>query len=256
MKGRDLKLLLTALLLAACSQAPPPAPNAALPDWSGAWLINNARPVSARAGAPQEGPPAEAPPPGAGPWTPGVPLRPQYQQVRLQERTERKVGIGNLASCKPVGMPGVMAHPMLIEFLSTPGRVTVLFQDGEVRRIYTDGRGHPPPEELEYGFQGHSIGHWEGSTLVVDTIGISDQSNLLLESDVNVTRNTHIVERIFLRDPQTLQIDTVVSDEELFSEPYAFSRTFVRSPLPMSEPGCAYNNRDSDTAVDLTPPPP
>jgi hypothetical protein len=185
-----------------------------------------------------------------------VPLKPRYEQARLQARLDGKAGIGNLSRCKPVGMPGVLAHPMLTEYLFTSGRVTVLYQDGEVRRIYTDGRGHPPPEELEYGFEGHSIGHWEGLTLVVDTVGISPEANLLMDSDTNVTRNTHIVERIFLKDPQTLQIDAVVSDEELFTEPYAFTRTYVRSALPISEPGCASNNRDTDTSVDLTPPPP
>lgn len=189
-----------------------------------------------------------------------VPLKPRYQQQRTATVLAALAGHVsadiNQTNCRPDGMPSVLQHPMMIEYLFTPGRVTVLFEDGEVRRIYTDGRGHPPAEELEYGYEGHSIGHWEDSTLVVDTVGISPQSDLLANNDVKATRNTHIVERISLNSAHNLQIDTVVSDDELFTKPYAYTRTYERSRLPIQEPSCASHNRDNDRTVDLTPPPP
>jgi hypothetical protein len=245
-------LLATLLLLAACSNSPTaPAPAAALPDWSGVWTISDESFVK-----------------GVLPDTGGsddktardqslVPLKPKYQQQRTDSSMANAIGkggIGNLPHCIPAGMPGVLQHPMMSEYLFTPGRVTVLFEDGEVRRIYTDGRGHPPAEELEYGYEGHSVGHWEGATLVVDTIGISPQADLLSNNDVRVTRNTHITERLFLNTAHDLQIDTVVSDDELFTKPYAYTRIYQRSPLPIPEPSCASRNRDNDSTVDLTPP--
>src|SRR5215510_15461358 len=77
------------------------------------------------------------------------------------------------------------AHPtwMLVthnamEILFTPGRVTMLGEsDGNrLRRIYTDGRLHP--ETPDPSFHGHSIGRWEGDTLVVDTVDILPQAPL------------------------------------------------------------------------------
>ena len=57
------------------------------------------------------------------------------------------------------------------EFLFTPGRVTIIQEAYmQVRRVFTDGRGHPA--DLDPTFNGHSIGHWEGDTLVIDTAGL------------------------------------------------------------------------------------
>jgi hypothetical protein len=53
-----------------------------------------------------------------------------------------------------------------------------------------------------------------------------------------------------------MQIDTVVSDDELFAKPYAYTRIYERTPLPIQEPSCASKNRDNDREVDLTPPAP
>ena len=241
-----------ALTLTACSRsAPPDVASAALPDWSGVWSITNESFLTgalADSGFDEKTAHDQS----------RVPLKPQYQELRTKSG-EILPGVptsGNLLSCTPSGMPGVMQHPMMTEYLFTPGRVTALFEDGEVRRIYTDGRSHPPVEEMEYGYQGHSIGHWEGSTLVVDTVGISPQADLLLNNGVRATRNTHIVERIVLKDTQTMQIDTVVSDDELFAKPYAYTRIYERTPLPIQEPSCASKNRDNDREVDLTPPAP
>ena len=68
-------------------------------------------------------------------------------------------------------MPGIMMvgqYP--IEFLFTPGRVTTHHEAWmQLRSIWTDGRKHP--DDWDPTFYGHSIGHWEGSTLVVDTVG-------------------------------------------------------------------------------------
>jgi hypothetical protein len=213
------------------------------PDWSGVWMINDDTTAMAVADSAGSGE-------GSGIR---VPLRPKYFALRATLVTEGRQG--NLPTCLPAGMPGLMQHPMMTEFLFTLGRITMLFEDGEVRRIHTDGRNHPAEAEQEYGPSGHSIGRWEKQTLVIDTVGISEQSDLLMLGPVRTTRKTHVTERVYLKNADTLQIDTVVSDEELFSKPYAYTRSYERLPLAMGDPSCASTNRDTDRSVDLTPPP-
>jgi len=251
-------------LLGACTRQPAttdsagPGANASsrgtqqtLPDWSGAWALSDesflkgAFPDTGYAGFGDDG--------GR------VPLHPKYKAVRDQSgrRSQMVAAAGNLPKCLPGGMPGIMQHPLMFEFLFTPGRVTLLFEDGEVRRIWTDGRSHPAPEDTQESFSGHSIGHWEGETLVVDTVGISPRADLLLGNDLRATRNTHLIERMALENKDTLRVETEVQDEELFTGPYKYTRTYVRSPLPMTDSNCTANNRDNDQKdIDLTPPPP
>ena len=75
-------------------------------------------------------------------------------------------------NCEPDGFPYIMNFPYSLEFLFTPGKITVI-QEAlmQVRRIFTDGRPMPSREELDPNYFGYSRGHWEGDTLVVTTIG-------------------------------------------------------------------------------------
>ena len=75
--------------------------------------------------------------------------------------------------CVTRGLPGDMGSAeTMMEFGYTPGEIMIVQVEGSVRHIYTDGRPHPNVEDLIDTFQGDSIGHWEGDTLVVDTIAI------------------------------------------------------------------------------------
>jgi hypothetical protein len=221
-----------------------------LPDWSGAWALSDdsflkgAFPDTGYAGFGDDG--------GR------VPLRPKYKAIRDDSgrRSQQVAAAGNLPKCLPAGMPGMMQHPLMFEFLFTPGRVTLLFEDGEVRRIWTDGRSQPAPQDILESFPGHSIGHWQGEALVVDTVGISPRADLLMANDLRPTRNTHVIERLVLENKDTLRVDTEVQDEELFTAPYKYTRTYVRSPLQLTDSSCTANNRDNDQKeIDLTPPP-
>jgi hypothetical protein len=251
---RQLGVACCVILLSGCgarqtaSTAPP-----ALPDWSGSWSAD-----------------ADDPEPRF--HTPGsvflavrdsmglpgsaVPFTPKYAALRAAAVSkEGKTPGGALHYCLPSGMPGLMNHGTQFEFLFSPGRITMIFEDGEVRRIYTDGRAHPDKSELYVDVSGHSIGHWEGSTLVVDTVGMHPSAELFLENALKVTRNTHIVERIARTAEGPLQIDTEVSDTEIFSEPYRYMRRYPRVGEATFVVGCTRNNRDTDDHVDLTPPP-
>ena len=117
-----------------------------------------------------------------------------------------------------------------LEFLFTPGRVTVLGEsDGNrLRRIYTDGRRHP--EDPQLTMDGHSIGHWEGKTLVVDTVAVMPQAYIATTEGVGVPNDggMHIVERIFLTGPDLLADEMEVTAPKVLTGPWKTTRLFKR----------------------------
>jgi hypothetical protein len=127
--------------------------------------------------------------------------------------------------------PPVIHTLNALEFLFTPGRVTVLgeFDGNRLRRIYTDGRGHPDDPDLT--FNGHSIGRWEGGTLLVDTVAILPEVYLPLGQAVAFPNNgdMHIEERIHLVSADRLIDELVVTAPRALAEPWRISRSFVRS---------------------------
>lgn len=218
-----------------------------LPDWSGTWAMDIESHL--RAGA--EG--RETTETGK-----KVPLTPKYWELRHQA-TIVKQAQQPLSYCLPAGVPGVMLHTIQYEFLFTPGQITMLTENGEIRRFYTDGRKHRPLSEMAGSYEGDSIAHWEGNTLVVDTIGFP-KGTLFQNGDVTATKNTHYVERIFLKDKDHMQIDSVMDDPAIFTKPYAFTRMYERlgPSFPMQEPQCAQSNHllvtPEGDKLDLTPP--
>ena len=219
----------------------------ALPDWSGVWVLSDASWTAAFAGA-------------TGRDGGTVPLTPRYRALRATHLKDGDISsFENESKCIPDGIPGSLGLPHGHEYLFTPGRVTVIVEDGVVRRIDTSGRPHPAAKDLEYSFAGNSIGHWDGRTLIVDTVGISSQAEFLV--GLHTTEKTHLTERIFRRDRNTLEIDAVMTDPAIFVKPWSFTRLYERSTLPPFEyHPCGEGTRDimvdgRQTGVDMTPPP-
>jgi hypothetical protein len=148
------------------------------------------------------------------------------------------------ANCVPPGMPGVMSQPYPVEILFTPGMVTVIAEAYmQVRHIYTDGRGHPDDPDLT--FNGHSIGHWEGDTLVVDSVGFTTDTSLGMNMGTRHSDKMHIVERFHLKDPKTLEITTTIDDPEALAKPWTRTTTYARhSDWTLAEYICQQNNRN------------
>ena len=92
-----------------------------------------------------------------------------------------------------------------------------------VRYIYTDGREHP--RTLEATWNGHSIGKWDGDTLVVDTIGLRDESWLDSDGHEHSTQ-LHVVERFRRATAGTLEIERTLADPIALAKPYT-SRTVL-----------------------------
>jgi hypothetical protein len=202
-----------------------------LPDWSGTWAKPDHIRVKGEAPAPEFSPP----------------FKPDYAPALNVRKTK-----ANAEQCLPGGMPGIMGVPLGYEFLFTPGRVTILAEEGPtIRRVYTDGRAHSADPEPTYA--GDSIGHWEGDTLVVDTTGIRPKAQFFM--GVKTSGQTHVIERIQLVDHDHLQVDTVVEDAVALTMPWHYRWTYVRSTVPFVESYYCDDDRDSNGEPDLQPPP-
>ena len=148
------------------------------------------------------------------------------------------------AFCTLPGMPRITTGMYSLEFLMTPGQVTTIQEwMNETRRIYTDGRTHPSDPDYTYG--GHSIGHWEGDTLVVDTVAINWKDTLFDASGTFHSDATRINERIHLLENGLLEDVVTVTDPKVFTRPWVVKKRYKRADADY-EPGeysCAENNR-------------
>jgi hypothetical protein len=171
----------------------------------------------------------------------GSPLSPTPEYAALRDQLRAASGPSQSANCLPPGMPGIMSQPYPMEFLLTPGKVTIVIEAyTQVRHIYTDGRDLP--EYPDPGFFGTSVGHWEGDTLVVESIGFND---LVTISGVPHSDQMKITERIHLLDDDTMQIETTIADPVALTQPYTTTATFARHrDWTIAEYVCEENNRN------------
>ncbi|HEY6785300.1 MAG TPA: hypothetical protein VI159_10125, partial [Gemmatimonadales bacterium] len=187
---------------------------AKLPDWSGVWtpfISDQARRIRA----------------DPVPWRPEV--AEQVKALEAEEKAGRPKGL--FVDCLPEGMPSwMLISHNAVEFLFTPGRVSLLGEmDGNrLRRIYTDGRPHPPDPDPT--FHGHSIGHWEGQTLVVDTVAVLPESYLAVSEAVGIPNNgdLHVVERFHLAEKDVLHDDLEITAPHILTRPWKTTRIWFR----------------------------
>jgi hypothetical protein len=198
---------------------PPPEPKdwsalASLPDWSGVWTPNMTDQQRRIKTDPV-------------PWNKAA----AAQIAKLEAAEHAGDPKGLFINCLPESMPSWMliTHNAL-EFLFTPGRITMLGEsDGNrLRRIYTDGRGHPADPDPT--FHGHSIGHWEGDTLVVDTVGILPETYIAVSEAVGIPNDgdLHVIERIHLEKPDILRDDLEIIAPHVLTKPWKTSRFLFR----------------------------
>ena len=205
---------------------------AKLPDLTGVWEV-------AMGSAPRQ---------GSGPARGSAPARPPDPALTPEYAAKKRAFEANApedsqaANCLPPGMPGIMTQPYPMEFLLTPGQVTIVIEAySQVRHIYTDGR--PLPEDPDPKFHGTSIGRWQGETLVVETVGFSPQTQL--DRGVPHSDKMKIVERFRLTDPDTMSIETTISDPVVLTAPYTTTGTLKRHRnWTISEYICEENNRN------------
>jgi len=240
-------------------KAPTPADWAGLaelPDLTGVWEMGMGGPPpaagrGARAAAPPGGAPPAGAPPGAraaragrgfGGRGPQPALTPEYA-AKAKAEAAKPAGESETANCLPPGMPGIMSQPYPMEFLLTPGQVTIVIEAySQVRHIYTDGR--PLPVDPDPTFYGFSVGRWEGDTLVAESVGFERTPRGL---SFPYSDKMKIVERFHLTDPDTMAIDTTIVDPDALTQPFSMgTRTLKRHRnWTIAEYVCEENNRNS-----------
>jgi len=129
---------------------------------------------------------------------------------------------------------GVGADLFPAEIVQTPDEIVVLQEEGRGRwQIYLN-RGHP--RSLQPNFWGDSVGHWEGNTLVVDTIGFNGAAD-------NTTTTTHVISRLRkLNGGHNLELQTTIEDPQTYLEPAVRTTTSIWHPeLQVLEFQCEEN---------------
>jgi len=125
------------------------------------------------------------------------------------------------AQCIAIPSPGVLVAPYLNEIVLGEDRILIRNERWNLERIvYMDGRDHPA--DVEPTNQGHSIGWWEGDTLVVDTVAFERHRSPILGRGVESGPNKHVVERYTLSEDGTqIAIDFELEDPDYIAEPFA-----------------------------------
>jgi hypothetical protein len=149
--------------------------------------------------------------------------------------------------CLPPGGPRLMGTPYPAEIFQVPDRIVIIFEGGAHiwREIYMDGRPHPSADLLkgQQTWLGHSVGHWEGDTLVVDTIGFNEGTWLDRAGHPH-TNLLHVIEHISRPNKNTLHFEATIDD------PGAYTKTWTtawdipwRAEQELQEYICQENNR-------------
>jgi hypothetical protein len=220
---------------------------AKLPDFTGVWEVGlgggGGRAATAAKGpAPAAAPAGRAGGRGGAGRAAGPSLTPAYA-AKAQAQPAGPPPEENLtANCLPPGMPGIMGQPYPMEFLLTPGQVTIVIEAyNQIRHIYTDGR--PLPADPDPTFYGTSVGHWEGDMLVAETVGFAQVPRGIT---FPYSDKMKIIERFRLTAPDTMSIETSIVDPEALTAPYAMpARTLTRHRnWTIAEYICEENNRN------------
>jgi hypothetical protein len=132
---------------------------------------------------------------------------------------------------------------LAFELIQTPTRLITIFETAPTyRKVYLDGGGHP--KEPNPSWMGHSIGTWQGDTLVIDTVGFNDKSwiNFVFPH----TEMLHVIERYRRPNRGHLEVETTIEDPGAYVKPWKTHTTWDFAPQEdVLEYICAENNKDA-----------
>jgi hypothetical protein len=182
-----------------------------LPDWSGLWTIAGGTQFVGKG-------PTGAPPK----FTPKA-----AEQVKKGAELEAK-GISydeNLSECGPPGYPRWLVIPFMREFIVRPEETWLSSETvNNVRRVYTDGRDHPPAADRFPLYYGDSIGFWDGKKLVIHTNQLMGRSMGRAQPDQSEKMET--VEIWEKTDPRTIEAKVWLYDPEVYAAPWYMVRKY------------------------------
>jgi hypothetical protein len=231
---------LAVVLLTAPAAAKAAAQPAKVPDWNGIWE---------RQGSILFDPDTRPGRPEKPPLTPAFQKR--YDEILAAAAAGNPIADPG-ALCLPAGMPRVMVMTYPMEILQTPGQVTIIAEwSSQTRRIFTDGRSHPADPDPTY--QGHSIGHWEGDVLVIDTVGIRGDT-VFDSTGLGHSDRIHVTERMRRTGPTELEDQLTIEDPVAFTRPWVITRKYSRAKpgMEIMEYICEENNRNPVGADGVT----
>jgi hypothetical protein len=203
-----------------------------LPDWNGSWyMLGGYLFDPSNAWLPPNDDEAFDTGPLEGSVLRNVPYKPAYQALYDRTVAEALQGRVNdpVGDCRqPHGMPrelgGIPGGP---EIIVLPGQVRMTYYwFNATRRIYTDGRQHPQGVDLVPSFMGHSTGHWEDDTLVVDTVGM--HPGVYDRTGAPHSGEVHVAERIRMIAPDILEARITITDPVMLTRPWEVVRHFRR----------------------------
>ena len=147
-------------------------------------------------------------------------------------------------NCRPDGVPHADLLPEPFKIIQTPGEILFLYEVETIfRQVFTDGRALPTDPAPVW--LGYSVGHWDGDTLVIDTIGFNDLSWLDARGHGH-SEEMRVQERFHRRDFGHLEVTVTITDPKTFTKPITFS--FVEGLLAdtdVFEHICLENEKDA-----------
>jgi len=229
--------------------APAPRAAAGKPDFSGMWIPRDERACDPKNGLTQC---AELPlSPYLGNFArdlkDGLPYQPWAADL-VKSRAKDVGYIDPHAHCMPPNFPRAWAFPETIKIFQVPTQLIVLHEwNASYRQIFFDGR--KLPDDMTPAWNGYSVAHWEGNTLVVESAGYRDDS--WLDTNGNFFSSAaHLTERITRPNFGSLNIDVTVDDPKVFTKPWTVS--LHMKPLldtEMIDFMCQENNKDMEHMV-------
>jgi len=172
-----------------------------------------------------------------------IPFQP-WAREKAQEYVNLRSINDPTSRCLPGPSPRANSVALFpIQFVQTPKQIVILYEYFNVfRLIPLDQKSHP--DDLEPSFLGHSIGHWEGNTLVVDIVGFNDKG-WVLSGGIFHSDALHITERYTRVDYDTINYEATIEDKKVFTQPFKTSTTMMlREGERLREYICPENNED------------
>lgn len=182
--------------------------------------------------------------PGLKPRLSEVPFQPWARELYEYRRN----GFEPHTRCKPSGGARQFLTPYGVEFVDMPDlKRFFIFDVGgphTFRTIFMDGRPHP--KDLDPSYYGHSVGHWEGDTLVVDSVGFNERFFFDRYGSPH-TEKLHLIERFTRTDLNTMKYEITVDDPGAYTDVWKSGFFLQWAPgTELFEYVCQENNRDTD----------
>ncbi|MBV8843371.1 MAG: hypothetical protein JO307_11225 [Bryobacterales bacterium] len=172
-----------------------------------------------------------------------VPCKPQAVKL-FQERQDNKMKDDPEGFCLPPGVPRMMYTPYPTEIFQMPDRILFIYEGGAHvwRIIWMDGR--ELPKDPNPTFLGYSVGHWEGDTLVVNSIGFNTETWLDAAGHPH-GEQLKVTEKFTRPNMNTLRLEATIDDPEYYTQPWTVVTTATWRPgQELMEYICQENNRD------------